>query len=244
VYERKTEKFYDLIKAKVLFSKSSIGTQILLTSEANSLLVDAGDGTLRDLTANAFEFETLKGILITHEHADHTGGLFSLLHFMKHIPRSEPLFLVSPKPIMYLKRLLEKPLMYSDIPFEVRLIEAEEGDKIQLGPFAVAPFRAVHVDFESIGYSISDGESFRVVVSGDTSPSDRLRELVRGADLALLEATFEDGQEKYAEMYGHMTVSQARGIGSLARELLLIHQMPQDYFAKMNCAAIPEETPG
>ncbi len=71
--------------------------------------------------------------------------------------------------------------------------------------------------------------------------SRTLREKVSRADLAILESTFEDGQEDYAKLYGHMTVSQAKEIGKLARRVLLIHQMPQDYFERMTCSII--ETP-
>ncbi|MGA2874958.1 MAG: MBL fold metallo-hydrolase [Nitrososphaerales archaeon] len=227
-----------MIEAKVLFSKSSIGTQILLTHGESSLLVDAGDGALRDLTDIQFQFENLKAILITHEHADHTGGLFSLLHFMKHLPRSDSLYILAPRPVQYLGSLLEKPLMYSELPFKVVLKEMEEGDNFSLDPFEISPFRAEHVDFDSMGYNIRDIDGYKVVLSGDTRASSQLDSAVRGADLAILESTFEDGQEKYAEVYGHMTVSEATRVGKLAKKTILVHQMPQDYFAKMTCADI------
>ncbi len=227
-----------MIRTEVLYSKSAIATQILLTCNGKSLLVDAGDGVLRDLTAAHFEFENLLGVLITHEHSDHTGGLFSLLHFMKHIPRKEPMLILAPRPVLYLKKLLEPPLMYSTLPFEVSLEEADEAGKVNIGPFAVESFRANHIDFHSIGYSISDMSGYRVVVSGDTTASPTLRSRVRGADIAVLESTFEDGQEEYAMTYGHMTASQAREVGKLAKRAVLIHEMPQEYFKKMTCSVI------
>jgi ribonuclease BN (tRNA processing enzyme) len=186
-----------------------------------------------------FRFETLKAILVTHEHADHTGGLFSLLHFMKHLPRNEPLYILAPRPVHYIRRLLEKPLMYSEIPFKVIVEEAEEGNKIPLDSFEISPFRAAHVDFDSIGYNIRDLNGYRVVVSGDTMVSDRLLAAVTGADLAILESTFEDGQERYAEAFGHMTVGEATKVGKLAKKTILVHQMPQEYFAQMTCAKLP-----
>lgn len=227
-----------LIRTEVLYSKSAIATQILLSCEGKSVLVDAGDGVLRDLTVRHFQFGNLLAVLITHEHSDHTGGLFSLLHFMKHFSRREPLQILVPKPAVYLGNLVKRPLMYSDLGFEVFVNEIHGGKTVKVGPFTIKSFRTNHVDFHSMGYSVSDRSGFRVVISGDTMPSLTLKERVRGADLAVLESTFRDGQEEYAHHYGHMTVGQAKDIGELAKHLLLVHQMPQGYFKRMTCATI------
>ena len=73
--------------------------------------------------------------------------------------------------------------------------------------------------------------------------SEKLRRKVRGVDLAVLESTFRDGQEDYAKLYGHMTVSQAKEVGKLAKRAIFVHQMPQDYFGKMTCAVIETVKP-
>ncbi len=225
----------------VLHSESSIGTQILLKCEGASLLVDVGDGALRDLTSIHFDFGGLKGILVTHEHADHVGGLFSLLGFMKHLPRSGPLLISVPKPVRFLDKLISKPLMQTPLPFGVELRQVEDGSRFQTGPFRIEAFRSDHVDYHSIGYTIVDSTGFKVVLSGDTRASDDLRKAVKGADLAILESTFEDGQEAFAKEYGHMTAKQAKEVGSLAKRAVYVHKMPQEYFAKMTCAKLPTD---
>jgi ribonuclease BN (tRNA processing enzyme) len=228
-----------LIRATVLFSKSAIGTQLLLSRKGHSLLVDVGDGTLRDLVARRFEFDTLEGILVTHEHFDHTGGFFSLLHFMRHLRRRRELPVYLPGPATYLPKLLKAPLMYSELPFAVEVNEVGDGRAFRVGGFHVVPFKADHVDAHTLGYSISDVRGFRVVISGDTRSSSELKKQAIGADLAILESTFEDGQERYASTYGHMTRRQAERIGRLAKKAIFIHQMPQDYFAQMTCSDVP-----
>lgn len=228
-----------MIRSKVLYSESSIGTQILLTYGRASLLVDVGDGALRDLTRIHFKFDTLGAILVTHEHPDHVGGLFSLLGFMKHLPRGRPLPICVPRPVQYVDRFFSKPLMHSPLPFSIQLKEMEGGSRFNVGPFQVRAFRSDHVDYHSIGYTIVDPDGYRVVVSGDTRASASLRTAVKGADLAVLESTFEDGQEAFAEEYGHMTVSQAKEVGSLAKDAIYVHSIPQEYFTTMTCAKLP-----
>ena len=70
------------LRVNVLHSDAGVGTQILITNDQNSVLVDVGDGTLRDLVERRFKFETLKAILLTHEHFDHISGLYSLVNFL------------------------------------------------------------------------------------------------------------------------------------------------------------------
>jgi ribonuclease BN (tRNA processing enzyme) len=226
----------ELIRATVLFSKSAIGTQLLLIRGRHCILVDVGDGTLRDLVARRFDFDALDGILITHEHFDHTGGLFSLLHFMRHLPRRRALSVYLPGPATYLPKLLKAPLMYSKPPFKIRLNEAVGGKPFMVGGFHVVPFQADHVDAHTLGYSVADSSGFRVVVSGDTRSCPELKKQARGADVAFIESTFEDGQEGYAAAYGHMTRRQAEEVGRLARKAIFIHQMPQEYFTRMTCS--------
>jgi len=228
-----------LIRSKVLYSESSIGTQILLTSGSGSLLVDVGDGALRDLTRLHFDFASLRAILVTHEHPDHVGGLFSMLGFMKHLPRAQPLHICVPAPVRYIDRFFSEPLMQPPLPFKVDLVEMGGGSMFSVGPFKVTAFRSNHVDYHSIGYTVVDPAGYRVVVSGDTRACGALRKAVKGADLAILESTFVDGQEAFAKEFGHMTTKQAKGVGSLARKAVYVHNMPQEYFSKMTCARLP-----
>src|ERR1700747_1931952 len=69
------------LRVSVLASGSS-GNCTLLETSRTRLLVDAGLGkreTLRRLGALAHSLDRLDGIVISHEHTDHIGGLPALL---------------------------------------------------------------------------------------------------------------------------------------------------------------------
>ncbi len=73
---------------KVLYSKAGVATQILVSTVEGDLLVDAGDGALRDLLDLNYDFEKLKAIAITHGHFDHVGGLWTLFGFLRMMRRT------------------------------------------------------------------------------------------------------------------------------------------------------------
>lgn len=77
----------------------------------------------------------------------------------------------------------------------------------------------------AMGYRISyKGEV--VAISGDTGLCPSLKALVKGADLALLEATFENSKQVKAESLKkeHLAEDVAKKIGKLAKEFTLIHK--------------------
>ncbi|MEZ5346628.1 MAG: MBL fold metallo-hydrolase [Pyrinomonadaceae bacterium] len=69
-----------------VLGSGSTGNSVLISTEKTNVLVDAGlsaKQTLLRLAAVGVDFEKLDGILITHEHGDHAGGLRVLLRTVK-----------------------------------------------------------------------------------------------------------------------------------------------------------------
>jgi len=212
-----------LITVKVLYSISGVGTQILLSHKSDDLLVDSGDGTLRDLIKLKYSFNRLRGILITHEHFDHICGLYALLNFMRLLGHKRNLLITVPKSIRHVHLLLKPPLMYRSLTYPIEIKEVNDGDRFRLGEINVSAFSVKHEkDFPSLGYSIYDPEGFKVVVSGDTRPCENLEREVKDADIAVLECTL--GKKRKTITIGHMTRSEAEELGRKARKLILIHR--------------------
>jgi ribonuclease Z len=226
----------ELIDVDILHSVSAIGTQILLTHNKEHAIVDVGDGTVRDLVSREVDFETIKGILLTHEHFDHFSGLYGLLHFCRLQRRQQELILIVPRPAKVVYHLFKPPIMYEPLPFEVRLIELGENERAAIGELDARAFGVEHGSANAFGYSIQDKQGFRVVVSGDTLSCKNLERNIEGADIAVLEATYDDDSGDLAAKYGHMTRSQALALGKRAKKTILIHTNPEYYFRKFQCA--------
>jgi ribonuclease Z len=215
---------------------SAVGTQILLTHNKDHFIVDAGDGTVRDLVSRKIDFGRIKGILITHEHFDHFSGLYSLLHFCRLLSRQEHLALIVPKPARIVNQLINPPIMYESLPYKVQLLELGEDEKISIAGLDVTTFSVEHGSANALGYSIQDEQGFRIVMSGDTLACENLERNLEGADIAVLEATYADDQLDLASKYGHMTSSQALELGKKAKRTILVHSNPEYYFRKFQCA--------
>ena len=96
----------------------------------------------------------------------------------------------------------------------------------RVGPLEVAVTRVPH-PVEAWAVRVThDGRS--LAYSGDTGPSPALVELARGADLALFEASFEEGRDDDAPPDLHLTGRQAgeHAAAAGAQRLVLTHLPP------------------
>ncbi|MCK7549415.1 ribonuclease Z [Marinobacter koreensis] len=87
-------------------------------------LIDCGEGTQHRLLHTRHSVMKLQAIFITHCHGDHTFGLPGLLTSASMLGRSEPLFLVAPRPV---RDFVETALANSDssLSYELKYIDSE-----------------------------------------------------------------------------------------------------------------------
>lgn len=200
-------------------------------------MVDSGDGVLRDILRRDLKFERLRGILFTHGHFDHISGLHALLGFLRMVGREEPLPIITPKGCIEVLNMVDAFLRsYPDtIPFDISLRELPDQEVLLLGGMEIKASSVVHCGsikkagilgpIPALGYRIScQGES--IAISGDTGLCPSLKPLIRGADLAILDATYKTNAEagRKALRKVHLSEEVAGELGKLAKDYILVHK--------------------
>lgn len=163
-----------------------------LASGGDVLLIDAGGGfyhQMSRLDSPIFNYRNISTILITHFHIDHISGLPDLFWGeMWDITgrRSDPLTFVGPHGLVnfYENRLLPFLGDYP-VPFEVRLVELDDGQSYK-GPFYTATARSLEHGVFSTGYIIEVG-NHRIAYTGDTGYCEALIDLISHSNTAVIE---------------------------------------------------------
>jgi len=163
----------------------------------NMILIDCGMGFPEndmygiDLLLPQFDYvvknqDRLRGIVVTHGHLDHVGGLPYLLKQVKAPVYGTNLTL----------GMIERQLEQAGIGERSDLHILRQSDSIQLGPFKVSPFRVAHSIPDAVGFVIEtpvgtvvhtgDYKLDETPAGGQTTDLKRLRELTPDGVLALL----------------------------------------------------------
>lgn len=218
---------------KVLFSRAGVATQILISTAECDVLVDVGDGVLRDLLQFDYDFERLEAIAITHGHFDHVGGLWTLLGFLRMIGRTRDLLIIAPRNCGEVEEIIKSfATVYSGtMPFKINFKELSDEEEVNIGKMAVQAFPVIHRGaikvfgilerIPALGYSVSYRRQ-RIVISGDTGICQSLEKFIEGADLAIIEATTNMKMPEDSEI--HLSVGEATKIGKKAKKFILIHK--------------------
>jgi ribonuclease BN (tRNA processing enzyme) len=232
----------DEVKVDVLYSAAGVATNIAILSKftGKMLLLDVGDGTLRDLLARgSVNFvNELNLIAITHGHFDHVGGLYALLGFLRMLHRTEPLGILAPRCCTEVEHLLKvfKECYSETTPFQIRLHEVQYGTEFDTDFFKVQATEVEHFGQEfaglpdaaereevlmpALGYRVKVGAT-EIAWTGDSRMCSALEDLVRNADLALIEITKR--KEPDTKRRVHLTKEEGERLAKLAKNHLLIH---------------------
>ncbi len=159
-------------------SSGSKGNCYLIKSGENGILVDAGISAKKiseGLAQIGMNIDNIQGILITHEHSDHTKGIATLTKKYG-IP-------------VYANWQTWEALKLN-INEEKRLI-FETGCLFAIGDIRIKPFPIAHDAVEPVGFSIFK-DNVQISTITDTGHiSDEMLEEIKNADILVLEANHD-----------------------------------------------------
>lgn len=189
---------------------------LALKGQDQLVVVDPGGdvpGRLRDV---GLDYRNLTGVIVTHSHPDHTFGLPFLSHSFYHARRDVEGW-TTEEALPRLKQSLEaydlrEPDRYLDIDF--RTISASEPDHIELA--SDLAIRTLPTRHSRPGFGLRLRTRHQTLVySGDTVPTETLREEGAGADVLLHDC---QGTEAYRRYYEDSHTSAAQ-LGRLAEAM-------------------------
>jgi len=161
-------------------ASSSSGNCTLISHEDTHLLIDAGI-SLRRITAclKALGLTPgdLTGVLVTHEHSDHIGGLRMLVKYHR-------------------TQIFAPPGVTDGIcrampELRCGISALKAGMEFVLGEIAVRSFPTPHDTPESVGYRLDDGRKTLVFVTDIGCVTKTIFDAAAGADMAIIEANHD-----------------------------------------------------
>jgi ribonuclease BN (tRNA processing enzyme) len=208
---------------------------MLSGASASTILIDCGASSMVALHAAGVDPNSIDGIVLSHLHGDHFGGLpFFLLDGQFLSRRERPLLIAGPPGTQdRVPKLLD--VMFPGIlgtkwrfPWEVRDIPV--GEPTDLLGFGVTTTEVVHYSgAPSTGLRVSDGKRL-LAYSGDTQWTDALLTIGKGADLFIVEC-----YEYEREMSGHMTWKILRErMGDFGARRVMITHMNMSVLSRLD----------
>ena len=252
------------MKISVLGSGST-GNSVLLVANGTRVLVDAGISareTARRMSALGEDPNSLDGILITHEHGDHAGGLRVLMRDL-----DCPVFMSAKTRDAYVceRRNVadEEPRRRSEA-LRDRMIEIDSGQDFRIGAIDFHPFTVPHDAADNFGFTATH-DGVKVATLMDFGHITTLiTERLRGCAAVVIESNHSRDMLKTVEHYpwelkqrilsrlGHLSNEDIAewlldGFDGQARHIVLAHlsqRANNPYLAKITAeSALQERSP-
>ncbi len=209
-------------------TKTRSTASVLLGVTGYDILIDCGENTYQNWKRAGYRWRRLKYIFISHLHPDHVSGLVPLLFYrdLEHI--TAPLTIIGDGSISeYIKTVSRFYNWAPKSPIHVLTLEA--GQTIALENDLKLTVRLLDHAVPCYGCRFSDQENLSLAYITDTRPCAGSFSLMKHANVAIHEATFETDQSELAFKKHHTTTGQAiQSAGEHnVRRLVLTHFSPR-----------------
>ena len=175
----------------VSFGSGSSGNCAYIGTRSQGLLIDAGVApeTVKKLMAdNGLDYNSIRGILLTHDHGDHMSYAYKLLRKQTHM-----MLYTTPKA---LNGLLRRHSISSRIKDYHHPIYKEH--LYRIGDFEVTAFETSHDGTDNMGFFIQFGPHHKFAVVTDTGfVTERADHYMRQARYIMLESNYDAGMLKH-----------------------------------------------
>jgi ribonuclease Z len=182
------------------------------------ILIDCGGNPIRRILEAGCSYDQLTDVVLTHFHPDHISGLPLLIMDLWILGRTSPLVIHGPdhviKRVEEMVKLFEMDQWDGLYQIDYRPVEIQSGMEIIKNSEFV--FRTIPADhtIPALGYQIEHNNSdFRMVISGDTSPTEELVQAARDVDVLIHEAGGAFQGHTSAQQAGQ--IAQKSGVGKL-----------------------------
>lgn len=225
------------LSVDILYSRAGVASQIWIENSEGAILIDCGDGIVRDLIEYKINLKKLSAIFITHGHFDHMGGLHSLFGFLRMVGREGAIYIYTPENCIEAESMVNEFISIYDstTKFSIVMDTLTSKNKQTVSGMEIEVFEMTHhgsiagagitAPIPASGYRIAYNDE-TIAVTGDTGTDKFNNNLIKGADLAIIESTFRDSKSTDNETTEkvHLTEKLATEYGKLAKEFILVHK--------------------
>ncbi len=197
-----------------ILASGSSGNSTLLETAHTTLLIDAGLGRKemmrRFASLGRARPERVDGILVTHEHSDHSGGLAQMAREWNCAA-----YLTQPTHQAILQ-------MYPGGPFEKmeRVEYIHAGERFEIGDIEINPFAIPHDAADPVGYALrSSGTKLAIATDLGYLP-ELVKHHLREADFLILESNHDLEMLKVGPYPWHIKQRVMSRTGHLSNEVV------------------------
>ena len=161
-------------------ASSSSGNCTLVSHGGTHILIDAGISMRRTAACLAdigLTLGDINGIVVTHGHSDHIGGIKMIVKYHK--------------TQIFATTGTGHDILGSDPAVMPHIALFEAGAELEIGNIAVKSYSTPHDAPESVGFRLTAGGKKLMYTTDLGHVTSEIMELARGADMAVIEANYD-----------------------------------------------------